>query len=94
MAFVPDYVKQYTQQSRIIWYIQQHGWINRSRAGSDIKVAELSSRIGELEKRGYVFDRKPGEGRMVVYTLIGGPGIGEGQLSFGLGLPAKVETAR
>ena len=46
------------QRTEILSYIKQFGSITRLEAMRDLGVAELSSRIGELEAQGYSFERK------------------------------------
>lgn len=48
-----------TQKERIIAYCKKHGSIDRLSAYEQCGIFELSSRICELEKRGYVFEHKP-----------------------------------
>lgn len=45
------------QREEILKYIKQFGSITRFEAMRDLGVAELSSRIGELEAKGYAFNR-------------------------------------
>lgn len=51
-----------SQREEVIQYIRKHGFIDRVRAAS-LYIFELSARIGELEKRGYCFDRKRRTGK-------------------------------
>lgn len=92
--FVPDYIQQATQHSRIVWYIKEYGSINRREAIRDLHIFELAARITELSKpkRGYTFrtesDPAPkGQTPLTRYYLTGGPGITkeDGQLNIGLG---------
>ncbi len=46
-----------TQKDEILRHIQIHGSITRAVA-ANLHIYELSSRIGELEKEGWTFDRK------------------------------------
>ena len=47
-----------TQKADIISYLREHKSITRWEAFQYLGVAELSSRIGELEKEGFVIPRK------------------------------------
>ena len=42
-----------TQQEEILKYLKDHGSITRLQAACDLHIFELSSRIGELTKKGY-----------------------------------------
>jgi hypothetical protein len=42
-----------TQQEEILQYLKDHGSITRLQAACDLHIFELSSRIGELTKKGY-----------------------------------------
>ena len=47
-----------TQKRDIFDYLNRNGSITRMEAFSQLGICELSSRIGELEKNGYVFHRE------------------------------------
>lgn len=49
-----------TQQEEILQYLKEHESITRLEAACDLHIFELSSRIGELEKKGFVFSRTKG----------------------------------
>lgn len=42
-----------TQQEEILQYLEENGHITRLEAACDLHIFELSSRIGELKKKGY-----------------------------------------
>ena len=42
-----------TQQEEILQYLKDHGSFTRLQAACDLHIFELSSRIGELTKKGY-----------------------------------------
>ena len=42
-----------TQQEEILLYLMEKGSITRLEAACDLHIFELSSRIGELTKKGY-----------------------------------------
>lgn len=42
-----------TQQEEILLYLMENGSITRLGAACDLHIFELSSRIGELRKKGY-----------------------------------------
>lgn len=46
-----------TQKDAILRYLKETGSITRAEAFTELGIAELSSRIGELEMQGYEFDR-------------------------------------
>lgn len=50
-------MKAPTQKEMIIDYMRKHGGITRLEAATKLFVMELSSRIGELEDRGWEFDK-------------------------------------
>lgn len=50
-------MKQPTQKELIIRYMKQYGSISRLEAATKLFVMELSSRIGELEDRGWEFEK-------------------------------------
>lgn len=52
-----------TQGEEILKYLHEHGKITRLDAACDLHIFELSSRIGELECKGYVFDKESKTGR-------------------------------
>lgn len=52
-----------TQRDRVLQYIREKGSITRIDAAVEIGCHELASRIGELEKIGYSFDRKMENGK-------------------------------
>ena len=47
-----------TQKADLLDYLQHNGSITRLEAFRDLGIAELSSRIGELEANGYVIPRR------------------------------------
>jgi hypothetical protein len=47
-----------TQRTRVLQYMKEFGSITRNDAAIHIGCHELSSRIGELEKEGWEFNRK------------------------------------
>ena len=46
-----------SQREEVIQYIRKHGSITRLEA-AQLYIFELSARIGELERQGYVFNRE------------------------------------
>lgn len=46
-----------TQCDEILGYLKEHGHITRLSAACDLHIFELASRIGEIEKKGYVISR-------------------------------------
>lgn len=50
-----DAENKMTQGEEILKYLAEYGKITRLDAGCDLHIFELSSRIGELERKGYVF---------------------------------------
>ena len=50
-------MKKPTQKDMIIDYMKKHGSITRLDAATKLFVMELSSRIGELEDRGWEFEK-------------------------------------
>ena len=53
-----------TQKEEILFLIQTRGCITRASA-ADAHIYELSSRIGELQDDGWIFDRETLNGRNV-----------------------------
>ena len=49
--------KRPTQRQRVVDYIRHHGSITRLESCTELFIFELASRIGELERRGWVFDK-------------------------------------
>lgn len=47
-----------TQGEEILDYLKKHGTITRLEAACELHIFELSSRIGELEKKGHIFTRQ------------------------------------
>lgn len=47
-----------TQRQRIVRYIKDYGSITAYEAVVELGILQLSSRLGELEKQGYEFERK------------------------------------
>ena len=47
-----------SQKTEVLRYLQQHGKMTRADAFYKLGVAELSSRIGELEKEGWEIPRQ------------------------------------
>lgn len=54
-----------SQKQDILDWLNQHGSLTRMEAFDNLGICELSSRIGELERDGWVFPREPlrGTGR-------------------------------
>ena len=50
-------MKPMTQAQEIILHIHRHGSITRA-AAANLHIYELSSRLGEMEKKGWRFDRE------------------------------------
>lgn len=48
-----------TQRERIIRYIKDFGSISAIQAAVDLGITQLSARIVELERMGYVFTKTP-----------------------------------
>ena len=46
-----------TQCDEILTYLKAHGKITRLDAACNLHIFELASRIGEIEKKGYVISR-------------------------------------
>lgn len=69
-----------SQADRIIQFIKEHGSITRLQAANEIGAFELSARIVELEREGYIFLKEPikvknryGDTvRIIRYSLFGG----------------------
>lgn len=51
-----------TQQEEILAYLKKHGSITRLQAACDLHIFELSSRIGELTKKGFNISSTRGYG--------------------------------
>lgn len=49
--------KRPTQRQRVVDYMKANGNITRLDSCTKLFVFELASRIGELERRGWVFDK-------------------------------------
>ena len=49
--------KRPTQRQRVVDYMRSHGSITRLESCNQLFIFELASRIGELERRGWVFDK-------------------------------------
>lgn len=49
--------KRPTQRERIVAYMKEHGAIDRLTCCTQLFIFELSSRIVELERMGWVFDK-------------------------------------
>jgi hypothetical protein len=47
-----------TQQEEILQYLEENGHITRLEAACDLHIFELSSRIGELKRKGYNISSK------------------------------------
>lgn len=65
-----------TQCDEILEYLKEHGHITRLSAACDLHIFELASRIGELEKKGYVISRTRAtcanqNGRVSRFTVYG-----------------------
>ena len=50
--------KRPTQRDRVLQYISDFGSITSYQAYTDLGVTQLATRIFELKKLGYVFDKK------------------------------------
>lgn len=48
-----DYGRKMTQQEEILLYLTENGSITRLQAANELFIFELSSRMGELRKKGY-----------------------------------------
>lgn len=49
--------KRPTQRQRVVDYMKTNGSITRLDSCTKLFIFELASRIGELERRGWVFDK-------------------------------------
>ena len=49
--------KRPTQRQRVVQYMRENGSITRLDSCTKLFIFELASRIGELERRGWVFDK-------------------------------------
>ena len=49
--------KRPTQRQRVVDYMKSHGSITRLQSCTELFIFELASRIVELERRGWVFDK-------------------------------------
>lgn len=49
--------KRPTQRERIVQYLREHGSMTRLDSCNKLFIFELAARIGELERRGWVFDK-------------------------------------
>ena len=49
--------KRPTQRARVVEYMKKHGSITRLNSCTELFIFELSSRIGELERRGWIFEK-------------------------------------
>ncbi len=47
-----------TQRDRVLQYIRDFGSINSYQAYADLGITQLATRIYELKKRGYEFDKE------------------------------------
>lgn len=59
---IVDYAKT-TQKQDLLHYLAIYGSITRKEAFDQLGICELSSRIGELERDGYVIPRSPKKGQ-------------------------------
>lgn len=50
--------KKVTQRDRVLQYIRDFGSITSYQAYTDLGVTQLATRIFELKKRGYSFDKE------------------------------------
>lgn len=50
--------KEFTQRDRVLQYIRDFGSITSYQAYTDLGVTQLATRIFELKKRGYNFNKK------------------------------------
>lgn len=48
-----EYGRKMTQQEEILLYLTENGSITRLQAANELFIFELSSRMGELRKKGY-----------------------------------------
>ncbi len=46
------------QQKQVVDFLSGGRWISQKVATEDLGITQLSSRIGELERKGIVFDRR------------------------------------
>lgn len=48
-----EYARKMTQKEEILLYLSENGSITRLQAANELFIFELSSRMGELRKKGY-----------------------------------------
>lgn len=51
-------IKPKTQKQSVLYWLQTYGKLTRWTAFSELGIAELSSRIGELQQDGWLIPRK------------------------------------
>ena len=49
--------KRPTQRERVVQFMRENGSITRLDSCTKLFIFELASRIGELERRGWIFDK-------------------------------------
>jgi hypothetical protein len=54
--------EKHTQKQDLLDYLRRRGSVTRIEAFHDLGICELSSRIGELQKDGWRFDRNDRKG--------------------------------
>ncbi len=72
-------IRKRTQKEEVLDYLRIHKTIDRALAWSELGIAELPARICELEKEGYIFNKKriPFTSRLgkkssfIAYSLVG-----------------------
>ena len=68
--------RKLTQHKMIIDYLSNHDWITPMQAFSSLGITKLSTRICELERKGYRFKRAWAQSlkgtRYMTYSLIEG----------------------
>ena len=60
LQFIPQ--EKHSQKNDLLNYLFRRGSITRIEAFHDLGICELSSRIGELQKDGWRFDRNDRKG--------------------------------
>ena len=58
MKFYVDLKKSMSQGKKILDYIRKYGHISSYEACTKLGITSLHRRITDLEKKGYVFDKK------------------------------------
>lgn len=52
-----EFARKMTQYEKILWYLRRFGSISPMEAFNDLHITKLSTRIGEMKRRGYKFDQ-------------------------------------